>query len=430
MIRSQTARQILDFLFIVAGVAAAQALYDVLFPSRYAYLTPEQRIYGGALSSLTLWIVIRAYDHTGAQNLRSLLDQLCIATGVVLLIQAVLNYFHFLIRSMFLILAGAGIAGLLLGCAYLWLYAPEEEKLGGALLIGSHPLMANLARRLGVAIVGSIPGDASDPDLIASASSGKRVSHILIAPDAAISKSLSDALVEWRRRGVAVLRFAQLYEQLYHRVYGAGLSPAELLLSPSLEADSRAMAIQAVYTNLIGLFLVVALSPVILVTAIAVALLSGKGPVIEALECAGFHNIPFLRYRFRVLKTDGSGRYTAIGAFLRRTRLHALPQLFNIVRGEMVLFGPKPVRTIMAAHLTGLMPFYALRFSVKPGVTGWAQANLSGPSEAYNELDWLEYDLYYIKHVSFWMDLDIALQWILGPASLDTSLSDAGVQVE
>jgi len=429
MIRSQTARQILDFLLIAAGVAAAQGLYDVLFPARSAYLTPAQRIYGGGLSSLTLWIVIRAYDHTGVQNLRSLIDQLCIGTGVVLLIQAVLNYFHFLIRSMFLILAGAGFAGLLLACAYLWLYAPEEEKLGGALLVGSHPLMANVARRLGVAIVGTTPADTHDADLLA-ASGGKRISHILIAPNATVSGSISDALVDCRRNGVAVLPFAQLYEQLYQRVYGAGLSPAELLLSPSLEADSRAMAIQAVYTNLIGLLLLVALSPVILMTALAVALFSGRGPVIEAVECSGFHGIPFMRYRFRVLKTDGSGSYTPIGLVLRRTRLHALPQLFNIVRGEMVLFGPKPVRTAMAARLTELMPFYALRFSVKPGVTGWAQANLSGPAEAYNELEWLEYDLYYIKHVSFWMDLDIALQWILGPASIDPSLAEPSAQVE
>lgn len=420
----------MDFLLIVAGVAAAQALYDLLFPSRYAYLSLAQRIYGGGLSSLTLWIVIRAHDHTGGQNLRSLFDQLCIGTGLVLLIQAVLNYFHFLIRSMFLILAGAGFAGLLLACAYLWLYAPEKESRGGALLVGSHPLMGNFARRLGLPVVGSISSEPHGSESIISAAGGKRISHILIAPDAAASESLSDALIDCRRKGIAVLPFAQLYEQLYQRVYGAGLSPAELLLSPALEADSRAMAIQAVYTNLVGLSLLVALSPVMLLTALAVALSSGKGPVIEAVECSGFHGIPFLRYRFRVLKTDGSGRYTSIGTLLRRTRLHALPQLFNIVRGEMVLFGPRPVRTAMAARLAELMPFYALRFSVKPGITGWAQANLPGPSQEHSELEWLEYDLYYIKHVSFWMDLDILLQWILGPASPDMALPEPSAQVE
>src|SRR4051794_27568952 len=154
------------------------------------------------------------------------------------------------------------------------------------------------------------------------------------------------------------------------------------------------MAIQAIYNNLAGLFFLLLLSPVMLLTAVVLALTPGHGSIIESIECAGFQYIPFRLQRFRTTRTDGS--VTPVGRLLRRGRLANLPQLINVVRGDMALVGPRPVRTGFAHHLSSVMPFYAHRFSVKPGLTGWAQAHLSDEQAADTRRE-IEYDLYYVK---------------------------------
>src|SRR5580700_3307744 len=121
MVRAAWLIKLIDFLLISAGFAAAQAAYDILLPSNYAYLTAGQRIGGGLLSAVTFWVVIRTYDHSGPEDARSLFDQFCIGTGIILILQAILNYFHFLIRSFFLILIGSMIATALLAVAHRWL---------------------------------------------------------------------------------------------------------------------------------------------------------------------------------------------------------------------------------------------------------------------------------------------------------------------
>src|SRR6185295_12557018 len=135
-------------------------------------------------------------------------------------------------------------------------------------------------------------------------------------------------------------------------------------------------AIQAIYTNLLGLLLLLALAPVLLLVAIAVALFSGRGPVLESAVCAGFQNIPFGLLRFRTLRRDDSGQPTRVGRLITALRVANLPRLINIVRGDMALLGPAPVRREFARRLTEVLPFYSLRFSVKPGIFGWAELHL------------------------------------------------------
>jgi len=420
MLRSAWLVKLADFLLIAAGFAIAQAAYDLFFPSNYALLTLDQRIGGGLLSAGAFWVVIRTYDQTGPEDLRSLFDQFCIGTGIILILQAVLNYFHILIRSFFLIVIGTMIASALLAVARRWLYAREKDKPGGVVIVGSGPLMEQLARGLAQPLLGVIdPGVLceKDTDPIDAIARGRRVSHILVASAEDIPETLSppflNSLLKYSRKGARVMDISGLYEKLYHRVYAPGLRPAELLLSPALRADSRAMAIQAIYTNLIGLFFLLAVLPAMLVVAAAVALFSDKGPVLESVECVGFHNIPFFRLRFRTFRTDGSGRLTGVGALISRLRLDDLPQLINIVRGEIALFGPRPIRTEFAYRMTELVPFYALRFSVKPGLLGWAEVHLPRRLPPQSELEWLEYDLYYIKEGSIWLDLNIVFLKLL-----------------
>jgi lipopolysaccharide/colanic/teichoic acid biosynthesis glycosyltransferase len=205
-----------------------------------------------------------------------------------------------------------------------------------------------------------------------------------------------------------------LYESQLHRIYCRGSQPVDLLLSPALSPESRTLAIQAIYTNLIGLCLLIVLSPLLLVVGLAVALFSGAGPVFETVECAGFRNIPFLLLRFRTRRAGKTGRITPIGRLLSRLHLVNLPQLFNVVRGEMALFGPRPVRRAFVQRLTEIMPFYAMRLSVKPGMIGWAPATTD--SAFANELTQIEYDLYYVKHNSPQLDVEILMRTLFGGA--------------
>jgi lipopolysaccharide/colanic/teichoic acid biosynthesis glycosyltransferase len=376
------------------------------------------------LSVGTFWLVLRLYDGTGPEDpVFLLIDQFCLGTGLILIVHAILNYFHILTRSMFLIVIGGLIASFLLAVCRLF-YGRAPSPRTGVLLVGFHPLAAQLARSLGQPIVGvlgapdaaairGIPriGDLHQFETIVAERS---LAHILVASPEWVLRLPPALLLNYRLAGGAVSEVPALYENLFHRVYCQRLEPAQLVLSPELRADSRAMAIQAIYTNLVGLLLLLALAPLLLLVAIAVALFSGPGPSIESVECAGFQNIPFGLLRSRTLRSDGSGAPTRVGRLISKLGLVNLPRLINIVRGEMALFGPAPVRREFARRLTELLPFYALRFSVKPGISGWAQLHLRLEKAETCEILRTEYDLYYVKEASPFFDVEILARLITG----------------
>jgi lipopolysaccharide/colanic/teichoic acid biosynthesis glycosyltransferase len=163
------------------------------------------------------------------------------------------------------------------------------------------------------------------------------------------------------------------------------------------------MALQAIYANLVGLVALVVAVPVLLCLAIAIKISAPSEPLLEPFRAVGLHGIPFDRLRFQ--------SKAGLGRWLPRVHLRGLPQLFNVVRGEMSLVGPRPSRVEFAEALTEQFPYYAQRVAVRPGLTGWAQIHRRNPVDALVEL---EYDLYYIKHVSPSFDLDILITSIFG----------------
>ena len=130
----------------------------------------------------------------------------------------------------------------------------------------------------------------------------------------------------------------------------------------------------------------------------------------EQIECLGYQRTPFQLLRFRVRGSDGN--LTAIGKWIDRLHLTNLPLLINVVRGEMSLFGPAPVRTVFANHLLRMLPPYVYRFTVKPGIFGCYQAHLKETGGLPDEIARLEYDLYYIRQESPSLDLDILMRML------------------
>ena len=163
-------------------------------------------------------------------------------------------------------------------------------------------------------------------------------------------------------------------------------------------------------------------SPILLVVALMVKLTS-KGPVLYKQERMGMDGAVFPILKFRTMRTDaessgarmataGDDRRTPVGAFLRRTSLDELPQLFNVLRGDMSLVGPRPERPVFIEEFKRQIPKYHLRHKVKAGITGWAQINgLRGQTSIAKRI---EYDLYYIENWSLLLDLKILVRTALG----------------
>jgi lipopolysaccharide/colanic/teichoic acid biosynthesis glycosyltransferase len=410
--------KVLDLVAISAGFAIAYLAFRTLYPSKFDIFTRKEVLGGFAVSVGSFWVVIRLYDGSFQGRSYGLFDRFfCLGTGVNLIVEAVLNYFQLLTRSGFIIAVGGLIAALLLMLIRMW----GGSRPAGTVLIGYDPVAYQLAHALGDPILGVIGERGRQlpyevPDLgpcsgIEQLMANRRPSRILIASPACLERIPPSLLLKYRLSGVAVDDISALYENVFRRVR---LEGSELRWAPSLRADSRTMAVQAIYTNLIGLCLLAALFPLLLLVTIAVALFSGRGAAIQGTEYAGFQNIPFRLLRFRTLRTDGSGAPTAIGRLITRLHLVNLPQLINVVRGEMALFGPRPVRLEFARRLRTLMPASSLRSSVKPGLVGWAQVQLRGDSRVEDEFLQLEYDVYYIKQASPLLDLEILVRLLTG----------------
>lgn len=359
--------------------------------------------------ALVFWVGIGLQDSRGITNLAALfLQRFCAGMGVSLLFHALLAYTLRLYCDLGLIAMESVGAALMLVIAQALF--PEKGKRRGILIAGDDPMETAFLAGLDPPVLGSVgiehPGVPylGDLDRFEDAVHLQQPTHVVVSARKAVA---IPARLLWNLQvqGISVQTPFSMYERALKRVSIPGLHPADLVLSPALRANSRVMAIQAVYTNLIGLALLLVVTPVLLILSLLI-ILTGSGPVLESIDCAGFQKIPFRFFRFHTIRQDGSGVPTFAGKLISRLGLKNLPQLINIVRGEMTLFGPAPVRRVFAVCLTRLLPFYGHRFSVKPGILGWAQVH--SPHEGMlSELSRLEYDLYYIKNGSPLMDLEI-----------------------
>jgi exopolysaccharide biosynthesis polyprenyl glycosylphosphotransferase len=163
--------------------------------------------------------------------------------------------------------------------------------------------------------------------------------------------------------------------------------------------------------------------PVMVITAIAIAMESGA-PIIYRQERVGYRGRTFTVFKFRSMGHDaergGQARWavardprvTRVGRVIRRLRIDELPQLFNVLRGEMSFVGPRPERPEFVEMLTGQVPFYAVRHSVKPGLTGWAQVRYSYGATVEQSVRKLEYDLYYVKNHTLALDVLVLLETV------------------
>ena len=167
--------------------------------------------------------------------------------------------------------------------------------------------------------------------------------------------------------------------------------------------------------------LVLAVAPLALLVGLFISVavkLDSKGPVIFTQRRIGYDGLPFTLYKFRTMlgpddphrpqfASQSDERLTRVGRFLRRIRIDELPQLWNVLKGDLSLVGPRPEQERFVERFSETIPFYTHRHLVRPGVTGWAQVNYGYADDEADTIDKLSYDLFYVKHVSPWLDMEI-----------------------
>jgi exopolysaccharide biosynthesis polyprenyl glycosylphosphotransferase len=222
-------------------------------------------------------------------------------------------------------------------------------------------------------------------------------------------------MLRLRFNGVHFEEAPQTYETTFGRVLTRQMRPSRLIYSTELGAKWGSLFWHSLYSFLVAAVLVTVLSPVMLVVAILVRLTS-RGPVFYRQKRTGLNQRVFTLYKFRSMYVDaeaGTGavwakkddpRITPVGRWIRRLRLDELPQLLNVLKGEMSMVGPRPERPEFVSELTEKIPFYVYRHSVKPGITGWAQINFKYGDTLEDTMTKLEYDLYYIKNLALSLD--------------------------
>lgn len=228
-------------------------------------------------------------------------------------------------------------------------------------------------------------------------------------------------LLNCRLRGVEVTDVPGVLERVTGRVPVEALKSSWLIYGKGFSQGWGRRVVKRAFDLVMATGLLVVATPVMLVTAIAILLESGR-PIIFRQERVGLGGRTFSVLKFRSMRTDaekdgvprwactGDPRITCVGRFIRRTRIDELPQIFNVLRGEMSFVGPRPERPFFVAQLTQEVPFYGARHSVKPGVTGWAQVRYSYGASVEDAMRKLEFDLFYVKNHSLLLDLVILLK--------------------
>jgi sugar transferase (PEP-CTERM system associated) len=231
-----------------------------------------------------------------------------------------------------------------------------------------------------------------------------------------------EELLKLKARGVHIQDGPDYYETVTGKIPLDSLRRSWLLFSPGFHVRTALQLYKRVFSLVLGVLCIIVTSPIMLLAAIAVRL-DSPGPALFRQKRVGEHGRLFDIYKFRSMY-DGSdrkqlrpaehddARVTLVGKWLRPTRIDELPQLFNIVKGDMAFVGPRPFVPDQEMEYAEKIPFYKERWLVKPGATGWAQINRGYNATLEDNRDKLAYDLFYIKNVSIGLDLYIMFSTI------------------
>jgi exopolysaccharide biosynthesis polyprenyl glycosylphosphotransferase len=250
------------------------------------------------------------------------------------------------------------------------------------------------------------------------------ISEIVIAtqPSSGMTVSLYNQLITLLENGVPIREYTQVYEEITHRVPVQHVDKDFYRYFPFSRSNQNKLylffhRILDLLFSVIGLLFGLLISPVIIVGNI----IGNRGPLFYTQIRVGKNSKHFKIYKLRSMVIDAEkngamyaaakdNRVTKFGRFLRRSRFDEIPQFINVIKGDMSVIGPRPERPVFVKELSKKIPFYEVRHLVKPGVTGWAQVNAKYGVTQEDALEKLQYDLYYIKRRSLFLDISIVIK--------------------
>jgi sugar transferase (PEP-CTERM system associated) len=405
-----------------------------------------------SLVIITCMYYFDLYDSSILGNRREVLIRLTQVLGIVYCVLVLLYYLY---PPMEL---GRGISsiGLLFVAMLLfswrgmfWKINSLSEFADRAMILGEGPLAELLELEfesrpeLGVRIVGRIPAtgnrnhhvgrepvhsfdDPSESNSVENLSrtvKSLRANRIIVTMGDRRGKLPVDLLLSLKCRGLLVQDGVEVYEAISGKVPIESSRSGWLLFSPGCHASRLHLAykrVASILVSVVGLILCLPLIPFVI---LAINLTS-PGPIFYRQRRVGRDGVVFDCYKFRTMDADAEAdtgatwaldddpRITPVGSFLRMSRLDEIPQLWNVLRGDMSLIGPRPERPEFVGTLVREIPYYNLRHTIRPGITGWAQIRYRYGSSVEDAREKLRYDLFYIKNMSIGLDLLVFLQTI------------------
>jgi sugar transferase (PEP-CTERM system associated) len=383
------------------------------------------------------------YDLTVVHSSRELLIRLLQAAGAASIIIAIL---YLLMPSLAMgdgIFVSSLVIFLIAIIAWRLLfnrlaYASHLEE--RVLIVGSGPTARMVARQIqhqhdfGYRVVGFINDEQNGHGVLNPATVGAAEDIPRIVRDYDVDRivvGLSDRrgrlpiseLLQAKLSGIRVEDATTMYERLTGKILIDDLKPSWLIFSDGFVISRWSRLWKRAIDLLLASVGFIIAAPFTLLTALAVYL-DSDGPILYCQERVGEHGQVFNVYKFRSMRVDAEkagtpmwaraqdDRITRVGRIIRKTRLDELPQLWNVLRGDMSFVGPRPERPFFVEQLANEIPYYQQRHAVKPGITGWAQVKYQYGSSVEDAMEKLRYDLYYIKHLSVALDLSIVFDTV------------------
>ena len=433
----------LDMLLIVAVLLAIRALG---FPATatpglvYSHATFKILVACGVCMLCMYYFDL--YEPQVLANLWQVTARLSQVLGTVCLVLAAVYYaFPSIELSRELLFLGTGVIGLaLIGGRKLFYtlngLAPLAQR---AILLGNGPLSSCLAQELdrcpelGMRLVGYV----GDPSAAPNAGNGlswldgleqvwevikrERVTRVIVTMEERRGRLPLDLLLHMKSQGICVEDGADVYEQVTGKVPLTSLRLGCFVFSPSFKLTRLTELYKRAFSILLSALGLLLVLPLMGLIALAIRL-DSPGPALFRQKRIGMGGRAFVLFKFRSMRinADADGvprpvqenddRVTRVGRWLRRTRLDELPQLYNILRGEMSFVGPRPFVPEQERVLAEQIPFYRYRWAVKPGATGWAQVHRAYCATIEDNVEKLAYDLFYIKNMSVGLDFVVLFQ--------------------
>jgi sugar transferase (PEP-CTERM system associated) len=402
----------LAFALIMFFMMGAMGLYHARQRSRFAGLVAR------VAASVTVGAMLLAIVFY-------LLPEIALGRGILLLTALIGFVGSVVLRALFEKLAREDI------------FKRRVLVFGAGMRAGSIAQLRRRTDRRGFTVVGYIPADGDDPDAVDDSLRVKlpgsllelcasfQVDEIVVAMDDRRRQFPMADLLECRLEGVDVTELVTFLERETGKVRLDVLNPSWMIFSEGFRQGRLSTLFERVFDVVASLALLAVTWPFMLLTAIAIKLEEGlDAPLLYGQMRVGQYGRPFRLLKFRSMRPDAESdgkprwadtndpRVTRVGAFIRKVRIDELPQIINVLRGEMSFVGPRPERPEFVSSLNERIPYYRERHTVKPGITGWAQLCYPYGSSEQDALEKLQYDLYYVKNHSLLFYVAILVQTV------------------